>query len=349
MRCCVDLIKFVLFLANFLFFLGFTGLLAGTVYVLLNGENTFIGQHIEPSLSSEDKTNATYFSFIIISLVIFSFFALFTCLGCCGAAYKSACMLGSFIIILFVLFGGSVGAVVFLHTQFGWEAVSEVLIQEMNKNLPSYTKENVLTFRFWNWLQPTFGCCGVENVDGWKSWSNSNGLKVNWKVPDSCCKNGEEDCMYEPNADTAYLEGCAPKIVLYVQILFYGVPIVMFISLIFAFIVSSNVSSSERRRKANNNAPPYRAHSQYSIGAEDDFQHHSSYPSAPTQHENHPYNPHFEQEMMPYHHQQSGGSGIYSPGHIGNYPTGTVPPPNAHVPLLHHQAPPSYHDVVNRK
>ena len=28
--------------------------------------------------------------------------------------------------ILFVLFGGSVGAVVFLHTQYGWEAVKQV-------------------------------------------------------------------------------------------------------------------------------------------------------------------------------------------------------------------------------
>ena len=34
--------------------------------------------------------------------------------------------LPSFIVILFVLFGGSVGAVVFLHTQYGWEAVKQV-------------------------------------------------------------------------------------------------------------------------------------------------------------------------------------------------------------------------------
>ena len=64
----------------------------------LSSPNYFIfsltGQHIEPSLSQADPSNATYFSFIIISLVLFSFLALFTCLGCCGAAYKSGCMLG---------------------------------------------------------------------------------------------------------------------------------------------------------------------------------------------------------------------------------------------------------------
>ena len=120
---------------HFFFQLCFAFLLAGTIYILVDGENTFIGisfslalirsspvvhflfhtvfyasfplqmilsfyllvhtgQHIEPSLSQADPSNATYFSFIIISLVLFSFLALFTCLGCCGAAYKSGCMLG---------------------------------------------------------------------------------------------------------------------------------------------------------------------------------------------------------------------------------------------------------------
>ena len=66
MRCCVDLIKFLLFLANFLCFvsckmtpvshtnlktilqLAFAGLLAGTVYILTNGEKTFIGKTNKP-------------------------------------------------------------------------------------------------------------------------------------------------------------------------------------------------------------------------------------------------------------------------------------------------------------
>ena len=109
----------------------------------------------------------------------------------------------------------------------------------------------------------------------------------------------------------------------------------------FAFVVSSSVSSSERRRKAtNDHAPPYRAHSQYSIGADDDFQNHHSYPTAPSHSDNLPYNPHHEQEMVAacptgYHHNHSGGAGIYCAGHIGSYPTGTVPPPHAYVPLLH--------------
>ena len=42
----------------------------------------FLGQNIEPNFDQEaDPQNATYFLFIIISLVVFTFLALFTCLG----------------------------------------------------------------------------------------------------------------------------------------------------------------------------------------------------------------------------------------------------------------------------
>ena len=89
-------------------------------------------------------------------------------------------VLFSFIVILFVLFGGSAGAIIFLHTQFGWkvvifrtkpleegltrvlQAVEAVLIQELHRNLPSYSPDSLLTRWFWDWVQPTFQCCGVE-------------------------------------------------------------------------------------------------------------------------------------------------------------------------------------------
>merc|ERR1719431_1145101 len=229
MRCFEDLFMFVLFFSNFLCFLAFAGLLAGTVYLLLNGENTFLGQHIEPSLSSDDPTNATYFLIIVILLVVFTFFALFTFLGCCGAGFKSGCMLGSFLVILIVLFGGAVGAIIFLHTQHGWEAVMEVLNQEMTSNLLIFRESNKLTYHFWDWMQRTFECCGVEETQGWKIWlkvAESKGLRDSWKVPDSCCRSWtenrkedepqENECMYEPVLDNVFTSGCAHRVLLYV-------------------------------------------------------------------------------------------------------------------------------------
>ena len=85
--------------------------------------------------------------------------------------------------ILFVLFGGSVGAVVFLHTQYGWDAVQQVLLapcpfsgphlsvpiwvqfvrslhvavqvleQEMTRSVAKYRPENKLTLQFWDSVQ----------------------------------------------------------------------------------------------------------------------------------------------------------------------------------------------------
>jgi len=350
MRCCVDLVKFILFMFNFLCFLGFCSLFGGTIYVLLNGADTFIGRDIEPSLDKADPENATYFLLVIISLILTLFLASFTCLGCCGSATKSGCMLGSFIVILFVLFGGSVGALIFLHTQFGWKAVDEVLVRELGRSLPSYREENILTYRFWNWLQPSFSCCGVSSPESYSVWAGVAGLANNWKVPDVCCdqETQEKDCMYEPNHSNTFSEGCADKILLYAQILFYGIPSIMLISLVFAFVVSASVSSAERRRKeARRGQGDTTYTSRYSEGAEEDFSHHhASYPPAtPMYSENPPYNPGFS-DPSDYYGGYCGPDTAHA--QMVNYPTGTVPPPHSHVPLLH-QAPPSYNEVVSRQ
>ena len=52
-----------------------------------------LGVHVEPDLSVDNAT-AIYFSLILIFLVLSGFLALFTFLGCCGAACQNRCMLG---------------------------------------------------------------------------------------------------------------------------------------------------------------------------------------------------------------------------------------------------------------
>jgi len=347
MRCCVDIVKFFLFIFNFLCFLGFCALFGGSIYVLLNGEDTFIGRNIEPSLDKADPENATYFLFLLIGIVVTAFLALFTCLGCCGAATKSGCMLGSFIVILFVLFGGSAGAIIFLHTQFGWKAVEAVLVQELHRNLPSYSADSLLTRWFWDWVQPTFQCCGVEVYSDWKGVA---GLTSGWSVPKSCCLEGEEECMYEPSSETVYSDGCAQNILLPTQILFYGIPSIMFISLVFAFTVSASVSSAERRRKAAVRQDP-RAEEQYSVGAEEEFSPHQASYSQGYGTSGGPSAPLYPTDNLPYNPGYGGMGDTVSPyygGSLASYPTGTVPPPHSHVPLLH-QAPPSYNEVVSRR
>ena len=92
-----------------------------------------------------------------------------------------------------------------------------MLEQELSRNIKQYySEDNALTYHFWSWLQPNMSCCGVAGTNAYKIWASSNILVDNHKVPESCCKLA--DCMYEPNAETAFLTGCAYKILLYVQV-----------------------------------------------------------------------------------------------------------------------------------
>ena len=47
--------------------------------------------------------------------------------------------------------------------------------------------------RFWNWLQPTFSCCGVSSPESYSAWEGVAGLPANWKVPDVCCDQETEE------------------------------------------------------------------------------------------------------------------------------------------------------------
>merc|ERR1740129_1675377 len=87
--------------------------------------------------------------------------------------------------------------------------------------------------------------------------------------------------------------GCAPKVVNYVQVAFYGIPVVMFISLVMAFVVSHQVSRADVRRKQTRQSGPYGGYDEgQKSGCEDEFHHYTA-----NQHENAPYNPHYEQEL----------------------------------------------------
>ena len=90
----------------------------------------------------------------------------------------------------------------------------------------------------------------MSSPESYSAWAGVAGLPDKWKVPDVCCeeqgvllergeweamsrrftmKNPTSDCMYEPSHTNTFTEGCADKILLYAQILFYGIPSIMFV------------------------------------------------------------------------------------------------------------------------
>ena len=90
--------------------------LGGVIYALCKSKDVF-NFHIDFDLS-KDNENAILLTLLLIIIVVFGFLVIFTFLGCCGAACQNQCMLGSFIIILFIFLGANVAGIVYLFYHF---------------------------------------------------------------------------------------------------------------------------------------------------------------------------------------------------------------------------------------
>ena len=133
--------------------------LGGSIFLLLKSKD-LLGFYIEPSLSPEGE-NAIWFSVLLIIIVIFGFLVIFTFLGCCGAACQNQCMLGSFIIILFIFLGGYAAGIAYLFLNFPNEI--DLAANELEKTIPYYEVDgNAITSVFWDNVQPFLECCGVN-------------------------------------------------------------------------------------------------------------------------------------------------------------------------------------------
>ena len=82
---------------------------------------------------------------------------------------------------------------------------------------------------------------------------------------------------------------------MFYQVVFYGIPVAMFISLVFAFVVSSQIGRASSRVKAARDAARAgggAGYSGYSSGCEEEFHHYTA-----GEQNSAPYNPHYEQEL----------------------------------------------------
>ena len=133
---------------------------------------------------------------LLIIIVVFGFLVIFTFLGCCGAACQNQCMLGSFIIILFIFLGANVAGIVYLFYHFDNEVEmakhgkSFIIICYVSRYVCTYifflSKKIIIFFiyfseleqtyvyydpqdkgsiskMFWDYIQTNLGCCGAES------------------------------------------------------------------------------------------------------------------------------------------------------------------------------------------
>lgn len=331
-KCCWDVLKFFVFIINFAALIAAGAILGLTIFVLVKSDD-ILGFHIDPDLSASNPT-AIYFSLALILIVVFGFMVLFTFLGCCGAACQNRCMLGSFIIILFIFLGANIAAIAYLFMQFPNEV--ELATNELEKTIPYYDPDDdhSLVRLFWDWLQPTLACCGATS---WQDWGAAQ-LKSNRQVPSSCCKKSNDDdpddCTFSPTDANSYAgTGCMSQMELPFRIAFWTLPSLMALILISALIVCS------KSRNAPGNRSNRRSRLSGEYSEETGYVYRSSatpeYPTAP------PFNPDYP---APNNYPGNPHSNPYA----DHYPTGVIPPSSdfsSRQPLIQ---PPPYHDVVSR-
>ncbi|CAH3184594.1 unnamed protein product [Porites lobata] len=222
-------IKFLLFVFNFIFFLGGVGLLGVGIYVHLN-----IGDYVELS-------SVKYVTGSIIIMAVGAIIAVISFFGCCGAIKENRCLLGTFFALMLLVFGLEVAGTVLGYVYR--DQVKTELKKDLDNALGQYGEDGKdgVTKAF-DLLQEKEKCCGVNGYKDWRKTPFTNGSHS--IVPDSCCKEMKSECGKKFSEDNIYTEGCYQKTLKLLQdnLMIIGgigvaVAVIQLLSMIFSMVL----------------------------------------------------------------------------------------------------------------
>lgn len=222
MGCGMGMIKYLLFIFNFIFAVCGIGILTAGILARVRMS----------SVSGSLDTNVMFpsITLIVLGSIIFviSFF------GCCGAIRESHCMTITF--ASFLLF--------ILLVQVAVAVYAFVVV----KNTDGVTKEYRQIFynqtaanqELVNTIQSTFQCCGVESPEDYPN-----------VIPWSCCNKKEGEFC---SSGEAFRDGCANEIKKVLKFvgealggLAIGIAGVELLGIIFALCLANSIRNTERR------------------------------------------------------------------------------------------------------
>ncbi|XP_076040963.1 tetraspanin 74F [Oratosquilla oratoria] len=201
---CGKCIRYSMFLANFIIWLGSIALLVLGIWTLVDGP--FLGELLGTNLY---MTSA----YILIATGCIIFFVSF--LGCLGALKGIKCMLLTYFILVLLLFiillvGGILGYV--------FRDKAETSLQHtMNSTMKEYEPgKDEPTTKAWDDTQDALKCCGIDDPEDWAKFNNKFSTDNNQnRVPQSCCRKDDDgqlmDCQKLPTKDNSYTDGCLKK------------------------------------------------------------------------------------------------------------------------------------------
>jgi CD63 antigen len=178
MGCCDVLIKYIVFLFNFVFFL---------TSVALIGIGAYIQIHMTKYL---DFLGNTYLNTSIILIIIGALMLIVTFFGCCGACTENPCMMYTYGTMLTLILLSLIGVAITVFVFRG--DARKVITNTMTDSLKNYGESghNGVT-ETWNIMQSDFQCCGVNNST---DWATTPKFQDTDDVPDTCCKVFKDGC-----------------------------------------------------------------------------------------------------------------------------------------------------------
>jgi len=203
MGCCSTLLRYTIFLFNFVFFITGAALIGLGSYMQIHMKNYF------DFLGDTGFVNTSIF-IIIVGVVV----ALISFFGCCGACTKNPCMMhtfGSFMLLIIIIEIG-LGVTVYIYK----EPAEAAILNSMKEGMKNYQPDNMEyqgVVTAWDNLQQGYTCCGIETYVDWK---NATQFSHGKDVPDSCCQIDSQGCganiLMGGSTATIYTTGCVSKL-----------------------------------------------------------------------------------------------------------------------------------------
>jgi len=230
--CCANLVKYSLFLTNFLVFvLGCVTLGFGIWIVVDKPSFTDLFENASDVLNDYGADTSgvdigLYSSapYILIAVaVIVSLIAFF---GCCGAIKENKCMLITYFVIMLAIFIAGIVGVVLTFQGTLEDQIKKPLKDSMDYYKPASDATQDVAYRnVWNEIQHELKCCGVDNAS---DWSVVEDFPSGFNKPEGCCQAIRstdepteaqiEDCRKasptgDDSASKYYFKGCYTVIV----------------------------------------------------------------------------------------------------------------------------------------
>uniref|UniRef100_A0A3Q2ZV73 Tetraspanin n=1 Tax=Kryptolebias marmoratus TaxID=37003 RepID=A0A3Q2ZV73_KRYMA len=182
---CLSCIKYLMFVFNFLIFLGGSFLLGVGVWVL-----------VDPTGFREIvAANPLLFTGVYIILGMGGMLFLLGFLGCCGAIRENKCLLLFFFMLILLIFLAELAAAILafifrehVSAHAGFSACNS----DDHRSLHKYALSNKNIFFFSPVLSSfQFDCCGVNSPEDFKD-SLFRLINQNHVVPEACCQRASQ-------------------------------------------------------------------------------------------------------------------------------------------------------------